>query len=163
QADSVLRRLLNADTNEVLNIVQEMGPYRPWLDPRLHEAHAAAEEKKDHRKQLHTSLALLPVDASQVDPLYETLLDAEHPGEVIVLRDALVPHKEQLADKLWSVVESPGKGKQPRRLRAAAALAKYEPNSERWARVKDQVVSSMVAVQPYHLAGWMEALSPIKA
>jgi formylglycine-generating enzyme required for sulfatase activity len=39
----------------------------------------------------------------------------------------------------------------------------YDPDSERWARVKDQVVSSMVAVQPYHLARWMEALSPIRA
>jgi serine/threonine protein kinase/formylglycine-generating enzyme required for sulfatase activity len=162
QADALLLRLLNADTNEVPSIVQDMAPYRRWLDPLLYDAHVSVAKAGNRRKQLHTSLALLPVDASQVDNLYERLLDAE-PSEVLVLRDALAPNKEQLVDKLWAVVEAPGKGKETRRLRPAAALAKYDPDSRRWAGVKDQVVASMVAVQPYYLERWVEALRPIRA
>ena len=61
------------------------------------------------RQKLHASLALLPVDATQVDYLYGRLLDAE-PHEVPVIRDALAPHKDDLLDKLWAVVEKPEKG-----------------------------------------------------
>ena len=85
------------------------------------------------RQKLHASLALLPVDATQVDYLYGRLLDAE-PHEVPVIRDALAPHKDDLLDKLWAVVEKPEKGKESQRLRAAAALAKYDPESEKWAK-----------------------------
>ena len=61
------------------------------------------------QQKLHASLALLPVDATQVDYLYGRLLDAE-PHEVPVIRDALAPHKDELLDKLWAVVESTGEG-----------------------------------------------------
>src|SRR5262249_49523447 len=117
--------------------------------------------KANSRPELHASLALLPVDASQVDYLYERLLDAE-PGEVLVLRYFLGPQKEQLVDKLWAVVEAPGRGTEARRLPAAGALAKYDPDSQRWARVKDQVATTMVAVQRYNLQRWTEVLWPIR-
>jgi hypothetical protein len=51
------------------------------------------------RQKLHTSLALLPVDARQGDYLYERLLSAE-PNEVPVLVDALEPHKQELTERL---------------------------------------------------------------
>src|SRR4029077_919563 len=96
QALALRERLLVANTNEVPTIVEDMAPYRRWLDPLLYDAHALAEKDKlKRRKQLHASLALLPVDASQVDYLYERLLDAE-PGEIPVIRDALAPYKTRL-------------------------------------------------------------------
>jgi eukaryotic-like serine/threonine-protein kinase len=92
QAHALRGRLLDAKTDEVPTIVQEMAPYRRWLDPLLRDAYQEAEAKQDRGKQLHTSLALLPVDASQVPYLKGRLLDAEA-GAVSVLRDALLPHK----------------------------------------------------------------------
>src|SRR5262249_29166767 len=80
--------LLDANLNECPTIVEDMAPFRSWLDPLLHDAYAQAERNNDRRKQLHTSLALLPVDASQVKYLKASLLDAE-PGELAVIRDAL--------------------------------------------------------------------------
>ena len=59
---------------DVPGIVKDMAPYRRWLDPLLREAYAQAEKDKDPRKQLHASLALLPVDPGQVDYLYGRLL-----------------------------------------------------------------------------------------
>src|SRR5262249_37921874 len=138
QAHALRGRLLDAKTDEVPTIVQEMAPYRRWLDPLLRDAYQEAEAKQDRSKQLHASLALLPVDATQVKYLYGRLLDAQ-PHEVPVLRDALAPHQDGLLDKLWAVVEAPARGKEHQRLRAAAALAKYDPDSEKWAKVQEAV------------------------
>lgn len=161
QAQALRDRLVDANTNEVPTIVQDMGSYRRWTDPLLHEAYGKAEADKDARKQLHISLALLPVDATQVDYLYGRLLDAE-PHEVPVIRDALLPHKDELQDKLWAVVTQPEKGKEPQRLRAAAALAKYDSESDKWAKASGPVVEQLVGENPVFLGLWLEGFRPIK-
>src|SRR5262249_53775459 len=112
-------------------------------------------------QQLHASLALLPVDPAQVDYLYERLLDAE-PSAVPVIRDALAPHKDGLLDKLWVVVEASGHGNQKPRLRAAAALAKYDPDSEKWAQVHDAVGNDLVHEPSVYVPVWMAALQPVR-
>jgi formylglycine-generating enzyme required for sulfatase activity len=161
QARALRDRLLNADTNEVPTIVQDMALYRRWLDSLLYDAQAQAEKEHDPRKQLHTSLALLPVDSGQVNYLYGRLLDAA-PNEVPVIRDALAPHKEGLLDKLWAVAEAPEKRKESQRLRAAAALAKYDRESERWAKVQVAVANDLVKVPAVHLGLWMESLRRVR-
>jgi formylglycine-generating enzyme required for sulfatase activity len=162
QAHALRGRLLDAKTDEVPTIVQEMAPYRRWLDPLLRDAYQEAEAKRDRGKQLHTSLALLPVDASQVKYLYIRLLDAE-PHEVPVLRDALAPHKDGLLARLWAAVEAPARGKEHQRLRAAAALAKYDPESQRWAKEREPVANDLVSVPLVYLVAWMESFRPVRA
>jgi formylglycine-generating enzyme required for sulfatase activity/tetratricopeptide (TPR) repeat protein len=88
------------------------------------------------------------------------LLEADA-QEVQVIRDALAPHKAGLLDRLWAVVEKPEKGKESQRLRAAAALAAYDPNSERWANTQI-LVDDLLAVPPDHLTGWKDAFRPIR-
>jgi len=44
-----------------------------------------------------------------------------------VIRNALAPHQSALRKKLWAAAESPEKGKESQRLRAAAALAIVRP------------------------------------
>jgi serine/threonine protein kinase/formylglycine-generating enzyme required for sulfatase activity len=155
-------RLLVANTNEVPSIVQELPRYRRWLNPLLHAAYVQAEKDQDRRKQLHTSLALLPVDGSQVNYLKERLLDAG-PGDVAVIRDALLPHKDQLLGELWPVVETRDKGKAPQRLRAAAALATYDPESKKWTKASVLVVTDLVRENSVYLHYWSEAFRPVKA
>src|SRR5207253_1431785 len=94
------------------------------------------------------------------DYLYGRLLDAE-PNEVPVLRDFLAPHKDALVEKLWAVAEKPEKGKESQRLRAASALAVYDPESERWAKVQDQVANDLVGVPAVFLATWRDSLRPV--
>ncbi|MHB1423503.1 MAG: protein kinase domain-containing protein [Gemmataceae bacterium] len=161
KAHALRDRLLDAHINEVPATVQDMASYRRWLNPLLHDAYALAENDKDRRKQLHTSLALLPVDDSQVKYLNDRLLDAEA-AEVAVLRDALLPHKDQVLDKLWAVVEAPDKGKEAQRLRAAAALAKYDPDSAKWAKCSALVVHDLVRENAVFLGQWSEAYRPVK-
>jgi formylglycine-generating enzyme required for sulfatase activity len=162
QAHALRGRLLDADTDQVPKIVEDMAPYRRWLDPLLHEAYAQAAAGKDTRKQLHASLALLPVDSTQVDYLYDRLLKAE-PHEVRVICDALAAHKTELVDRLWPVVEKPGRGRESARLRAAAALAKYNPDSPGWDKVKEQLANDLVNVPAVYLADWKDALGPVRA
>ena len=57
----------------------------------MREAYAEAENNGESRKQLNASLALLPIDAGQVDFLFGRLLQAE-PGELVVICEALRPY-----------------------------------------------------------------------
>jgi serine/threonine protein kinase/formylglycine-generating enzyme required for sulfatase activity len=159
-AAGLVQRLLDAETPQVPGIVAEMEGYRRWTDPLLRDEYQKA--KPNSRPQLHASLALLPVDPGQVEYLYQRLLDAG-PHEVAVLRDALAPHKEQLVDKLWGVVKRPAKGKESQRLPAAAALARYDPKGEKWAKAQGCVADDLVAVPAVYLAVWMESLRPVRA
>ncbi len=103
----------------------------------------------------------MPVDASQVEYLYGRLLDAD-PAEVPVIRGALYPPKEELVNKLWAVAEAPEKGHESQRLRAAAALAKYDPDDERWGKAGAVVVNDLVLENPVYLGKWGRAFRPVK-
>src|SRR5262249_25411723 len=130
KAQALRDRLVNANTADVPPTVNEMTAYRRWVDPLLRQAYQEGERDNDPRKQLNASLALLPVDDSQVEYLYGRLLDAG-PHEVAVIRDALQPHKEELVERLWRVIQQPPRDKEGQRLRAACALAGYDTDSPR--------------------------------
>ena len=158
-AAGLVQRVLDADTAQVPGVIAEMTEYRQWTDPLLRQANEQAAAQS--RQKLRTSLALLPIDLSQMDYLSGRLLDAA-PQEVLVIRDALAPHKDELLDKLWAIAEKPEKGKETQRLRAAAALAKYDPESERWDKVSALVVNDLVLENPILLGQWSEAFRPVK-
>jgi hypothetical protein len=159
RAEGLVASLLSADIPQVPAIVLDLQAYREWADPLLREENDKAAATP--RQKLRASLALLPVDASRVDYLYSRLLDAE-PQEVPVIRDALAPHKEALLGKLWTVVEAPEKGKESQRLRAAAALAKYDPDSRKWGQCSSLIVSDLVLENPVYLGQWSERCRLVK-
>jgi eukaryotic-like serine/threonine-protein kinase len=159
RAAALVQRLLYGNIAQVPGIITEIEAYRAWADPLLREENEKAA--KDSRQKLHTSLALLPVEPGQMEYLYNRLLKAE-PYEVPDLRDALLPHKQELLDKLWTVVEAPARGQERQRLRAACALAGYDPQSQRWAKVQDPIVNDLVGVAAVHFATWMGSLRPVR-
>lgn len=79
-----------------------------------------------------------------------------------MIRDVLAPHKDQLLEKLWLAVEKPEKGEEQQRIRAAAALAKYDADSEKWAKVQALVGNDLVAVPAVYLSLWMDSLRPVR-
>src|SRR5262249_37766132 len=133
KAQTLRDRVLEANTRDVPGIVRDMAPYRRWLNRLLQEAYVQAQMDKDSRKQLHSSLALLPADSRQVEYLFERLLKAE-PQEVIVIRKALFDHKQALMKRLWTLLENPTND-QDQRFRAACALAGIDPRSDRWLKI----------------------------
>jgi serine/threonine protein kinase/formylglycine-generating enzyme required for sulfatase activity len=173
KAHALKDHLLDANTGEVPTIVKSMAPYRRWLDSLLYDAYAQAKASDDSRKelrQLHASLALLPVDATQVDYLFGRLLNAE-PHEVPVIRKALLDHKDALRDRLWSVLESSEKNQEKQRLQAASALAEYDvpDNAEvaqRWQRASKMIVDELLAAvqkNPSHFDTLLKQLHPVRA
>jgi serine/threonine protein kinase/formylglycine-generating enzyme required for sulfatase activity len=160
QAHALNQRLLDADTQEVAAIVQDMGPYRRWLDPLLKDSLAAATEKQDSRQELHARLALLPVDESLATPLFRQMLTVE-PKDVRVIRDALLPQKTQFTDQLWAMLES-GRKRDPERLRAATALASFDPDNIRWKQTGAALSDDLVNVSPAFLQAWIDGLQPVR-
>jgi formylglycine-generating enzyme required for sulfatase activity len=158
-AAGLVQRLLDADSAQVPGIVAELEEYRAWADPLLRDAND--EAANGSRQKLHTSLALLPVDAGQLDFLYARLLESD-PREVPILRDALFPYKDELLDKLWNTAEQPAGGQEPQRLRAACALARYDADSPRWANVRNQLATDLVRVPAVFLGAWMDCLRPVR-
>ncbi len=159
RAINVVAFIKAADTSQVRQFLPYLDGQERRTTPMLRQLYA--ESAPDSKEQLHASIALLRVDGAQVDYLYGRLLEAS-PHEVPVIRDALVPYKDALIDRLWTVVEKPEKGKEPQRLRAAEAWAKYDPESERWDKASQAVVDQLVAENPVFLAFWVEGFRPIK-
>jgi hypothetical protein len=106
-AAGLVHALLNAETAQVPVLIADMVEYRSWTDALLRQKNESATELSPQK--LHTSLALLPVDRSQMDYLYGRLLDAQA-HEDPVIRDALAPYQQELVNKLWSTAEQPGEG-----------------------------------------------------
>jgi formylglycine-generating enzyme required for sulfatase activity len=160
KAQTLRDRLLEATTADVPGVVQDMAPYRHWLDPLLQNAYAQAGQENDPRKRLHASLALVPVDSRQVEYLCERLLKAD-PQEVIVIRGALSDHKQDLTERLWTLLENP-KNDQDQRFRAACALAAFAPDDPRWGKAGGDVAATLVVQQPFVIAQWTGALKGVR-
>ncbi len=161
-AEALVQQLLGADTDKVPAIVAEIDHCRPLANPLLLDqfAHTAG----DSQQRLHLSLALLAVDPNQRDYLVQRLLQAD-PHELAVVRDALAPDRGDLLTMLWQAVEQPARNQEQQRLRAAFALASYDPDSARWDRFTDPVVHEFVheaAVNPIFLRNWLDGFRPVK-
>lgn len=156
RAGALRDRLMESTTADAPAVVAETGPYRRWLNPLLREAYARAAEQHDARRQLHASLGLLSSDPSQVEYLYEAMLVGD-PTEVVVIRDALAPHKVELTERLWAEAENE-RADTGRRLRAACALATYTPDDPRWNGVSEDIAGVLVNQKPFTIAAWTDAL-----
>jgi eukaryotic-like serine/threonine-protein kinase len=161
RAAGLVDQLRDADIEKAPDVIKAMETYRRWTDPLLRDAYADAEKNNDSRRQLRASLGLLPVDSGQVDYLYGRLLDSD-PPELGVMVRGLSDHKGELIERLWAVVEQPEKAHEGRRLRAAAALAAYDPESQRWDGAAGPVVEQLVSVNPIVLAECTEAFRPVR-
>jgi formylglycine-generating enzyme required for sulfatase activity len=160
EAAGLVQQLLGADTSRAPAIVGELAPYRRWADPLLRQERekAAAEPGR----QLRASLALLPVDATQVDYLLARLLAGE-PQEVLVIRGALLPHKAALSDRLWAAALAAGSARGAAGLRAASALALYDPQNSHWEQAAPLAALDLVRQNAVFFGQWAEVLRPAKA
>ena len=152
-------RVLEASITDVPGIVKEMVSYRHWVNPLLRDAYAQAESENDLPKQLKASLALVPVDEGQVEYLVARLFEAEA-QEIVVIREALLPHQEKLSARLWPILEDQ-KADLDRRFRAACGLAGFTPDDTRWNRVSGDVAERLVNQNAFVLGKWAEALQPV--
>ena len=161
KSEDLVERLLDANSADVPAIVKEISGYRRWANPILLKANNKAEQEKDERKQLHTSLALLPIDNNQIDYIYARLLVAK-PNEVDVIVNSLKSYKEELKEKLWDILLNPAKGNELQILRAGSALAVFDPQSKNWEQSCQLIVSQLVKENLAFIRVWADALRPVK-
>src|SRR5204862_1806330 len=92
---------------------------------------------------VRAALCLLPSHPGQVDFLRNPMLREPDPREVLLIRDALAPYGQQLVADLWQVAES-GTADRQYSLRALVALARYDPDSPRWAATGEKAVPAVL-------------------
>jgi hypothetical protein len=115
-----------------------------------------------------TSDRLLPFCASQVNYLLERLLEADL-EELPIIRDALRPHRADVAPRLWGVLES-DESAAGARTRAGLALAGLDPpdgpdGMARWQRHAPLLVEQFLGAawaDPRSYAARAEALRPAR-
>jgi formylglycine-generating enzyme required for sulfatase activity len=157
RAAGLVRSLRSASIDEVPDIVDELGDYRRWADRMLRANLQSARDQTDH--QLHLSLALLPVDPAQADLIYQRLLAAQAQA-VPVLTKALERHRRVLIPKLWeALLHAKPRGEAV--LPAAAALAEYDRQADRWRAVTGKVADALVSGNPADLNAWIRLLQPV--
>jgi serine/threonine protein kinase/tetratricopeptide (TPR) repeat protein len=156
RASALVESLQKVGTPDVPAIVKQLSGFRRWADPQL----TRALQSTDDREHLHASLALLPVDASQVDYLFRRLIKAT-PNELHVLRAALKPHQATLVSKLWTALDSAQPG-DVGLLPAASALADYDADSPRWESMGGKVTQALIRANPVYLGAWLDALRPVR-
>lgn len=158
RASGLVEKLAAARTADVPAIIGQLADYRRWANPRVKTLVQSSADNS--REKLHASLALLPVDASQLPFLEKHLLDATS-VELPVIRDALNPHRSTLVPRLWSALDSARPG-DVGLLPAASALADYDADSPRWEAVGGKVAQALVGANPVLLGPWLEALRPVR-
>ncbi len=161
--NAVRDRLLSASIVDVPTVLREIEQCQSWVgNGLLQEVFSESASSHDPRKQLHASLALLLVEESGVDFLCDRMLTADL-LEVSVILESLKPHKDALLDKLWSVAGATARVTGSQRLRAAAALAKFDPKRRKWTKIAPVVVADLVLENPIFLGQWSELLRPVKS
>jgi hypothetical protein len=151
--DELVGRLVRADINGVPGVVDEIGEFEPVVAEKLRREYTQAGS--DANRRVRASLALLPVDESQVDFLREQLLESG-PEQARVIHSEIRRHKgqgvaDEQVERLWGVLED-AKRNPHHRFRAACALAAIHPprpeeNAGRWrtqtAFLADYLVASL--------------------
>jgi formylglycine-generating enzyme required for sulfatase activity len=158
QAASLVEQIMDADIAQVPGIVEKLDGYRHWADPLLTEEFKQA--KPGSPAKLHAALALLPVDAGQVNYLRDQLLVVT-PERFPVVRDALLPRKAEVIEPLWLLALDSKRETRPR-FQAACALASYAPDDQRWGQIGTLAAGYLVSQQASDFLAWREALRPAK-
>ena len=168
RAEALVESLRTARTRDVPSTVARLKPFRKWADPMLASLAASADPATP--AHLHAAMALLPVDPTQQDAVFEGLLVAGA-KDFPAIRDTLLESAKgpELSQRLWSAL-SDEQSLASRRFRVGAALAAFEPPdprapSERWTRAAAFLCERLIVettTDPSSVDTWIESLRPLR-
>ena len=121
QAESLVSKLLVADTSHVSAIIQELDLHRYRTARELDRI--ASDPKRSSKERLHASLALLPASGEFDNYLLDRLLAAE-PQELFVIVDRLQTRRAAFTERLWAVARNAGTDRKQKLRAARACLAR---------------------------------------
>ena len=164
-ADGWVNALESAEISVVPEIISRLGEDLRLVEHRLRSmAQADDTTPGGSRRRLHAALALLPHDPTQVDYLGDRLLQVDaRPSELLVIRQALYDHGHapNLTPKLRALLEQTPTGLIDSQLRAAGALALFEPKDPGWPTLGPQVAAKLVQQNPLLMGDWREAFQAV--
>lgn len=159
EAVVLVSRLADVDIEDVPQVVDEMKPYREWIDPALSDTLADASQTE--RNRIRAAVASLPATNEHVSWLTNELTStALSPRDFPVIRDALASRPEGVADQLRQKLADDTLPTQVR-FRVACALAAFDDSAETWGGISDEVAASLLREQAAFSLTWIHALEPV--
>lgn len=157
-----LQTVLAAEPEAVPTLLDELAEYKN--DKDLLELVRGVQRAPGERPTRRPLLTLTLVNdtvarAAALKALSDAMLQVDV-REFMVLREELFSEKDQLIAGLWLKLEDSNQNDELR-LRAAAALALYDPDSTRWGKVSTSVVSQLLS-DKLALPAWSRALRPVR-
>src|SRR5271166_2010966 len=164
-ANEVLVALAAAEIRDVPRLIDQLQADR-YLVRNLLVAmvRASPTDPSGRRLRLRGALALLPDDPTQVNYLFEQLLWVKAgPDELLVIRQALHRHGHApaLTPKLQALLEETPTELTDSQLRAAGALALFEPKDPRWPALGPRVADQLVRKNPLPIGAWRDAFQTV--
>ena len=155
QARRLVQAIYAASPMELPGLIeQELPAYRRWADVSLRVG-ATDTRRERSAARWRASLALVPVDSTQVPFLYERLLECSF-DEFAVIRNRLAPHRQQLDSDLWKSFRDDA---QPDSLRFRAGLSLVDFSRR---DVRDSAATAAFQPSDYeYLAQQLVAANPI--
>ncbi|MCC6419555.1 MAG: SUMF1/EgtB/PvdO family nonheme iron enzyme [Gemmataceae bacterium] len=154
--------LRTANPRAVPALLDSLRATREDVLPRLRELWEQDGEPQNRGRRARVGLALLALDNADVQqPLFAWMLEAPDPQETLLMRDALLPHRQKWVPVLWQRAQD-AKETPEERLRALVALAAFDPDDPRWPQAGRQVAERLLSANPLYLGAWMEALRPVR-
>jgi serine/threonine protein kinase/formylglycine-generating enzyme required for sulfatase activity len=157
-ARGLVPNLLETEFDHVPERVAALEHFRWWTDSELRRVLADNPDGSDAK--LRASLALLAVDPSQRDYLFEQLRRAT-PEQVPVLCRALHDHSAELAPRLRDLLRDLPDD-DPALLPTAAALADFAPDDPAWDGAGGKVARALTRADFVSLRRWLDAFRPAR-
>ncbi|MDB5389065.1 MAG: serine/threonine protein kinase, partial [Planctomycetaceae bacterium] len=159
-ADAIVDQLLVADIGNVTPVLREMDSTRDLWTARLRLMADQVDELPDNR--LRAELALVSRDRERLGGLLKRVLEADS-ETVRVVREWLATEARPTLDDLSKLIETSTQSN-PARLRIAALLAEFAPQSEElWREITGPVATTLVADFSLDTNSWADLLMPVRA
>jgi len=160
----LVTRLVEADTSDVVDVLEAIEPHRAWVVPKLMVAEKESTQidaQSNHRKSLHLGLAMI---ASKPDRLESLLPELEGVEDRNLLEISLYLKRirsiddEALFQKLNAYALEQGALTLP----LAAILAQRNPDHASWPAMADNLCQMLVSKRSTQIAYWPQMLQPIR-
>jgi hypothetical protein len=121
----------------------DLAPYRRWAKPMLK---GIIEKEAGSQRCAKAFRMLLDFYPDEIDYACAKILQADK-VDYEILRKAALPHKQAVADRLWTVLEDLHSDPE-KRIRAAVALAEYDRSGPRWTTMANETAELLMVCSP---------------
>ena len=160
----LVTRLVEADTSDVVDVLEAIEPHRAWVIPKLiiaEQEPTQSDSQSNHRKSLHLGLAMIASKPDRLESLLPELDGVEDRnlmGIALYLKRIRSIDDEALFQKLKAFALE----QRTLSLPLAAILAQRNPDHASWPSMADNLCQLLVSKRSTQIAYWPQMLQPIR-